>query len=109
MTMHLSTIGGTTAKDIMGRLMRHILANELATSFNWVGRGNKSPFSTLRIISSIKAAAKKHGVTEAECECHIKQWLKHSSDRDGGRKNRQHKAVEAASFKRVISDTTDSD
>ncbi|KAJ8381357.1 hypothetical protein SKAU_G00021350 [Synaphobranchus kaupii] len=40
--MHLSTIGGTTAKDIMGRLMRHILVNELATSFNWLGSADST-------------------------------------------------------------------
>ncbi|KAK6493021.1 hypothetical protein HHUSO_G2485 [Huso huso] len=85
------TIGGTTADDIIRRMMSHVLTNNLARGYNWLGRGNKSPFSVLALARVIKAAAKKSSVTEADTEARMRSWLKYSGDRDGGRKRRAEK------------------
>ncbi|KAK6477822.1 hypothetical protein HHUSO_G21435 [Huso huso] len=63
---HICSLGGTTADDIIRRMMSHVLTNNLARGYNWLGRGNKSPFSVLALARVIKAATKKSSVTEAE-------------------------------------------
>ncbi|XP_058861074.1 uncharacterized protein LOC117974108 isoform X2 [Acipenser ruthenus] len=92
---HICSLGGTTADDIIRRMMSHVLTNNLARGYNWLGRGNKSPFSVLALARVIKAAAKKSSVTEADTEARMRSWLKYSGDRDGGRKRRAEKKKDA--------------
>ncbi|KAL2081724.1 hypothetical protein ACEWY4_023577 [Coilia grayii] len=47
LTRYLCSLGGATPKDILNRILRHIINDELARKFNWRGRGAKSPFSAL--------------------------------------------------------------
>ncbi|KAJ8001108.1 hypothetical protein DPEC_G00187800 [Dallia pectoralis] len=42
------------SSDVVRRIFRHIISDELALGFNWAGRGSKSPFSTLKITTVIK-------------------------------------------------------
>lgn len=88
LTRYLTSLGGTSAKDIVHRIMREIITNELANNFNWQGRGQKSPFSTLLLAKVVIDAAKKQGAKAVEAEEKIKTWLKYSGDRNGGRKKR---------------------
>ncbi|XP_028437750.1 uncharacterized protein LOC114558163 isoform X2 [Perca flavescens] len=88
LTRYLTSLGGTSAKDIVHRIMREIMTNELANNFNWQGRGQKSPFSTLLLAKVVIDAAKKQGTKVVEAEEKIKTWLKYSGDRNGGRKKR---------------------
>ncbi|XP_067268685.1 uncharacterized protein [Pseudorasbora parva] len=88
LTRYLTSLGGTSAKDIVHRIMREIITNELANNFNWQGRGQKSPFSTLVLAKVVIDAAKKQGAKVVEAEEKIKTWLKYSGDRNGGRKKR---------------------
>ncbi|XP_059415412.1 uncharacterized protein LOC132151325 isoform X1 [Carassius carassius] len=88
LTRYLTSLGGTSAKDIVHRIMREIITNELANNFNWQGRGQKSPFSTLLLAKVVIDAAKKQGAKVVEAEEKIKTWLKYSGDRNGGRKKR---------------------
>ncbi|XP_041957373.1 uncharacterized protein LOC121715575 [Alosa sapidissima] len=87
----LMSLGGTTTKDIIYRIMRETISNDLAKKFNWMGRGQKSPFSVLHLAKVIIDAAKKQGATLMEAEEKIKTWLKYSGDRNGGRKRRSEK------------------
>jgi len=52
-TRYLTSLGGTSAKDIVHRMMREIMTNGLANNFNWQGRGQKSPFSTLLLAKVV--------------------------------------------------------
>ncbi|KAG5268930.1 hypothetical protein AALO_G00196430 [Alosa alosa] len=79
------SLGGTTTKDIIYRIMRETISNDLAKKFNWMGRGQKSPFSVLNLAKVII------GATLMEAEEKIKTWLKYSGDRNGGRKRRSEK------------------
>ncbi|XP_059419864.1 uncharacterized protein LOC132155093 isoform X1 [Carassius carassius] len=88
LTRYLTSLGGTSAKDIVHRIMREIITNELANNFKWQGRGQKSPFSTLLLAKVVIDAAKKQGAKVVEAEEKIKTWLKYSGDRNGGRKKR---------------------
>ena len=49
-TRYLCSLGGTTPKDIVHRIMKYVITDELARKFNWQGRGDKSPFSA-RILA----------------------------------------------------------
>ncbi|KAL0994068.1 hypothetical protein UPYG_G00117380 [Umbra pygmaea] len=88
LTRYLTSLGGTSAKDIVYRIMKEIITNELANDFNWQGRGEKSPFSTLLLAKVVIDATKKQGAKVVEAEEKIKTWLKYSGDRNGGRKKR---------------------
>ena len=45
----LSTIGGTDVKETVRRLLSAIVTNQLATQLNWMGKGTKVAFSSLRL------------------------------------------------------------
>lgn len=47
------SLGGTSTKDIITRIMKETITNDLAKKFNWQGRGHKSPFSTLHLAKVI--------------------------------------------------------
>ncbi|KAL2096929.1 hypothetical protein ACEWY4_006136 [Coilia grayii] len=91
LTSYLSTFGGSSTGDTIRRIMRHIISNQFAAQFNWLGRGNKRAFAALKLASIIRGAAAQHDITASACESHIKNWLKYSTDRNGGRKRRAEK------------------
>ncbi|KAG5263316.1 hypothetical protein AALO_G00263550 [Alosa alosa] len=70
-------------------MLRHIMDDEFAQQFNWLGRGGrKKAFSAFKITAVIRGASAVQKITASECEAVIKNWLKYSGDRSGGRKRR---------------------
>jgi len=51
----LASKGGHNLKDVIRRILSTLFTNQLMTSFNWTGQGNKVAFGKLlfaKIISS---------------------------------------------------------
>ncbi|KAL2087189.1 hypothetical protein ACEWY4_018248 [Coilia grayii] len=89
LTSYLATLGGVNPGDIVRRIMCHLLSDALAVQFNWLGRrGQKMAFSALSLTAVIRGAVAVQNVTASDCEVSIKNWLKYSGDRNGGRKRR---------------------
>ncbi|XP_016425152.1 uncharacterized protein LOC107753515 isoform X1 [Sinocyclocheilus rhinocerous] len=80
---YLSRLGGFGQKDVIKNIMRHVLTDDLATKFNWQGRGNKKPFSKLILTDVIRDAASKQSVMRIDCEAEIKNYLWSIADRIG--------------------------
>ncbi|XP_016317950.1 uncharacterized protein LOC107670006 isoform X1 [Sinocyclocheilus anshuiensis] len=78
---YLSRLGGFGQKDVIKNIMQHVLTDDLATKFNWQGRGNKKPFSKLILTDVIREAASKQSVTRIDCEAEIKNYLWSIADR----------------------------
>jgi len=51
----LGAIGGSSVKECVNRILRHILSNATARYINWKGRGGKLPFSEM-VLSSVIAS-----------------------------------------------------
>lgn len=45
----LSTIGGENIKTNVRRLLAYMFSTDLARAINWIGKGGKTAFSTLKI------------------------------------------------------------
>lgn len=45
----LSTIGGENIKTNVRRLLAYMFSTDLAKAINWIGKGGKTAFSTLKI------------------------------------------------------------
>lgn len=91
----LSTIGGENTKATVRRLLSHMIKNPLATKINWVGKGGKIAFSSLKLKEVLKETVRKNrlcpSATDAEIYSIAKDWFRFASDRDGGRKRRAEK------------------
>ncbi|KAG5267530.1 hypothetical protein AALO_G00222780 [Alosa alosa] len=97
LTAYLATLGGCNPGDVVRRMLRHIMDDEFAQQFNWLGRGEKEGFFSAFKITAVIMRVKKNllpgasavqKITASECEAVIKNWLKYSGDRSGGRKRR---------------------
>ena len=51
---HLASIGGSTTKDIVDRIMSMVMSNPLACIYNWNGNGKKHGLSKLLLAKVIK-------------------------------------------------------
>ncbi|KAL2081642.1 hypothetical protein ACEWY4_023495 [Coilia grayii] len=51
LTSYLFTFGGSSAGDTIRRIMCHIISNQFAAQFNWLGCGNKRAFAALKLVS----------------------------------------------------------
>uniref|UniRef100_A0A8C1GGZ9 DUF4806 domain-containing protein n=1 Tax=Cyprinus carpio TaxID=7962 RepID=A0A8C1GGZ9_CYPCA len=80
---YLSRLGGFGQKDVIKNIMQHLLTDDLATKFNWQGRGIKKPFSKLILTDVIRDAASKQSVMRIDCEAEIKNYLWSIADRIG--------------------------
>ncbi|KAL2098104.1 hypothetical protein ACEWY4_007311 [Coilia grayii] len=90
LTAYLATLGGLNPGDVVRRMMRHVLVDQFAANFNWLGRGGrKKAFASYKIASVIRGSSAVHKITASECEAVMKNWLRFSGDRSGGRKRRQ--------------------
>ncbi|XP_050413197.1 uncharacterized protein LOC126827739 [Patella vulgata] len=83
--LHLSTIGGTNAKEVTKRIMKVLFTDTLATHYNWKGKGDKTAFSTLIFKDIIERAVRKNPMTRYATdleinEC-IKNWLRYAPER----------------------------
>ena len=45
----LSTIGGENTKTTVRKILAYIFTNKLATGINWIGKGGKIAFSSLKV------------------------------------------------------------
>ncbi|XP_070379305.1 uncharacterized protein [Dermacentor albipictus] len=81
----LMQLGGKNANAATKRMLAHLLSDELASKFSWVGRKNKLNFSNLKASSAIIAAATQfpQGTTTI-VEDAIKSWLRHAPERASG-------------------------
>jgi len=50
---YLSMLGGVGPKDVIKKIMKQVLTDDLAKEFNWQGRGDKRPFSQLAILTDV--------------------------------------------------------
>ncbi|KAG5263280.1 hypothetical protein AALO_G00263110 [Alosa alosa] len=77
LTAYLATLGGCNPGDVVRRMLRHILDDKFAQQFNW-----------LRPLRSLLCYEVHQKITASDCEAVMKNWLKCSGDRSGGRKRR---------------------
>ncbi|KAJ8356483.1 hypothetical protein SKAU_G00192770 [Synaphobranchus kaupii] len=71
--------------------MAAILANPLASQFNWIGKGGvKQPFRGLSLKDVLFCAVRSNikDATDMQIANAAKNWLRYAKDRDGGRKGR---------------------
>ncbi|KAL6461177.1 hypothetical protein MHYP_G00311430 [Metynnis hypsauchen] len=83
---YLSGLGGFGQKQIVRKIMDSVMTDDLAESFNWQGRQNKKAISGLELIRVIKGAVLYRGVSDAEAEKEIKNWLRFAADRNARKK-----------------------
>ncbi|XP_069101671.1 104 kDa microneme/rhoptry antigen-like [Argopecten irradians] len=99
----LSLIGGTSVRDAVRRLMKLVISNDVAQHCNWIGKGGKTPFSTLKlrilIIRAVRRNVSFENATDDEIENVIKDWLKTATDREGGRRHRENQKSKKMSSK----------
>lgn len=97
---NLTAIGGDSLQSSVRRLLSFLMTNDLAQQINWKGKGKKRGFSALKLKPIVLKAVRKNRfcaqATEADVEKVIKDWLRYSADRDGGRKRRAEKKKENA-------------
>ncbi|XDV34050.1 hypothetical protein PO909_004260 [Leuciscus waleckii] len=86
---YLSGLGGFGPKDVIKNIMQHVLTDDLAKEFNWLGRGDKRPLSKLILADVIRKAALKRNVTVVNCETEIKKYLSYKADRLGRKRPRE--------------------
>ncbi|KAM9410464.1 uncharacterized protein KZ484_002511 isoform 2-T3 [Pholidichthys leucotaenia] len=89
----LSMSGGDSVKKTVWRVCGKVFSPDLATQLNWCGRGKKTgiksrPIQEILISSILRHPALNHA-TEAEVESGIKNWLRLSQDRLGGRQRQR--------------------
>ncbi|XP_063065646.1 uncharacterized protein LOC134457567 [Engraulis encrasicolus] len=87
----LSLAGGKSVKDTVWRVCSRVFTHQLATQLNWCGRGQKTGIKARPIHQVILGAVMANPAapsTEAEVETAIKNWLRLSGDREGGRRRR---------------------
>lgn len=94
----LSTIGGENIKTNVRRLLAYMFSTDLAKAINWIGKGGKTAFSTLKIKDVLTATVRKNRLCSSATDSEIfevaKNWFRFASDRDGGRKKREEKKKE---------------
>ncbi|KAK4877662.1 hypothetical protein RN001_010168 [Aquatica leii] len=80
---YLSSLGGNTIASRTNRILRQLLEDRLASTYNFFGSRNKEAFNKLQltrlIIGSLKFTIPQ--ITEKEVEDAIKTWLKHAPER----------------------------
>ncbi|XP_078338841.1 uncharacterized protein LOC111134410 [Crassostrea virginica] len=91
----LSTTGGENTKTTVRKILAYIFTNKLATGINWIGKGGKIAFSSLRVKDVLTKTVRKNrltgSATDSEIEAGAKDWFRFASDRDGGRKKRENR------------------
>ncbi|XP_030835217.1 uncharacterized protein LOC105437798 isoform X2 [Strongylocentrotus purpuratus] len=94
----LGTLGGTTEKEVVARILKAMLEDELATNLNWKGMGQKVGICKMDIADVILRATRRswESAPNTSTEDLIKKWLRYSSDRSGGRRKREEKKKAAA-------------
>ncbi|XP_041921756.1 uncharacterized protein LOC121685350 isoform X1 [Alosa sapidissima] len=91
-------VGGHTAEVTVRRMLQNGLTNNLASLFNWAGKGHKKPFKETMLSDVLYAALQKQlpGSTIMIYEGTVKKWLKYVPERDGGVGRRSRPAQDQA-------------
>ncbi|XP_041372236.1 uncharacterized protein LOC121385570 [Gigantopelta aegis] len=88
----LVVIGGSTAQDIVRRMLKYLFDTPMSRQINWSGKCQKLAFSTLNLKSVLfKAVRRNHEtrlVSNSVIEKITKEWFCTACDRDGGRRRR---------------------
>ncbi|XP_050961061.1 uncharacterized protein LOC127162318 [Labeo rohita] len=95
----LSRLGGFVPKDVIKNIMQQVLTDDLATQFNWLGRGDKKPFSKLILTDVIRDAALNRNVNRGDCETEMKKYLSYAA----GRKKSKEQGGPGHEFLNIIS------
>lgn len=92
MVQNLAAIGGKSVRDLVKRIMNHILTDAVCINFSWKGRGGKRAFSVLKlsnvVIKSVKANPGTAETALGDIENRVKEWLRFAKEICGGRKER---------------------
>ncbi|KAK6484092.1 hypothetical protein HHUSO_G13788 [Huso huso] len=92
---YLAPTGGTTMKETVWRICDKVFSQELSKQLNWCGRGVKRGFKPMKLCKLIVQSTLSNPLlsnsTEVEAENVIKEWLRLSEDRKGGRRKREEK------------------
>ncbi|KAL2096925.1 hypothetical protein ACEWY4_006132 [Coilia grayii] len=85
----LSTLAlcrGNEAGVAVRRMLRSLLPNDLASRFNWAGKGKKMAFKDTNLHDVLFDALQKQlpGSTHAVFGDSVKKWLKYAPERGGG-------------------------
>ncbi|XP_073728273.1 uncharacterized protein [Misgurnus anguillicaudatus] len=90
----LSLSGGKNLKETVWRVCTKIFDQNLSTQLNWCGRGQKTGLKSRPIHQVLLGAVLRNqpSSTEADIEMTIRNWLRLSRDRNGGRQRRGEQA-----------------
>ncbi|XP_025115935.1 uncharacterized protein LOC112577159 [Pomacea canaliculata] len=100
MILYLSFFGGSTPKEALYRLLRHLLVPKLSILYSLEGRKGKRRFNSLQHLKAAiyePIVKRYHDVTMADLDKYAREWLAISGDRDGGRKRREEKKLQSVS------------
>ncbi|KAJ7986769.1 hypothetical protein DPEC_G00331820 [Dallia pectoralis] len=92
----LSLSGGKNLKETVWRVCTKIFDQNLSTQLNWCGRGQKTGLKSRPIhqvlLSAVLRNPAQPNSTEADVEMTVRNWLRLSRDRNGGRQRRGEQA-----------------
>ncbi|KAJ8014496.1 hypothetical protein DPEC_G00040830 [Dallia pectoralis] len=92
----LSLSGGKNLKETVWRVCTKIFDQNLSTQLNWCGRGQKTGLKSRPIhqvlLSALLRNPAQQNSTEADVEMTVRNWLRLSRDRNGGRQRRGEQA-----------------
>ncbi|XP_073714840.1 uncharacterized protein [Misgurnus anguillicaudatus] len=78
---YLSGLGGFGPKYVVKNIMQGVLIDDLAVKFNWQGRCDKRPPSSLALADVIQDAAFNRNITRENSQAEIKKYLGNIADR----------------------------
>ncbi|CAG6022001.1 unnamed protein product, partial [Menidia menidia] len=88
----LGLAGGATVKEIVWRILKQAIKNDLAKTISWRGLNGKVPFEKLHLRAVVTDAVRRNPIcleaTDLTIADAIKRWFYWAGDREGGRKNR---------------------
>ncbi|KAK7142878.1 hypothetical protein R3I94_012279 [Phoxinus phoxinus] len=92
----LSLSGGKSLKETVWRVCTKMFDQNLSTQLNWCGRGQKTGLKSRPIhqvlLSAVLRNPAQQNYTEADIEITVRNWLRLSRDRNGGRQRRGEQA-----------------
>ncbi|KAL8610415.1 hypothetical protein ACOMHN_035132 [Nucella lapillus] len=92
---YLALIGGDTPKEIVRRVLTHVMHQELVVLYTWQGTPQKKSFMNLLLCNVLKKVVRENPSTKAatdkEIDFAVREFFRTASDRNGGRKRRIEK------------------
>ncbi|XP_064472627.1 uncharacterized protein LOC135387287 [Ornithodoros turicata] len=81
----LTSLGGSSVRSAVRRILSHTFRNALAQQYSWEGRKGKLKFVELKfsrvIMRALQVQEKFSKASKYEVEAEIKEWLRHASER----------------------------